>query len=449
MTPDEVVRKAHTTGVKLIRMLYCDNGGVIRGKVTHVDGLASRLKGGIGLTVAMQAFSMLDHLVPFEGMGPVGEVRILSDPDSYKVLPYAPRSAAMVSDLLTLDGKPWGACPRHFLKRMAARAVEFGIQVQASMENEFILCKDVGGHLAPADNALCFTTIGMQESAGVIDDMISTFEAMEIPVDLYYPEYGPGQHELTIRHAEALKAADHQIFYRDAVRGVARNHGLYASLAPKPFPDLPGNGCHIHVSLWDAEGENNLLWSESDPYHFSNLGYHFIAGILNHLPALVALTAPSYNSYRRLRPHMWASAYTCWGPDNREGAVRLASPFWGSEVDSINFELKSSDTSSNPYLALGGLIAAGLDGLARKLDPGAPMLDDPGDQSEEELQKRGIHRLPGSLAEALDNLELDETLMEALSPLLAQSYLAVKRSEYAEFSSRDVDFEINHHIYLF
>jgi glutamine synthetase len=233
------------------------------------------------------------------------------------------------------------------------------------------------------------------------------------------------------------------------VRSVARNHGLYASLAPKPFPDLPGNGCHIHVSLWDGDGKNNLLWSESDPYHFSEFGYHFIAGILHHLPALVALTAPSYNSYRRLRPHMWASAFTCWGPDNREGAVRLASPFWGSEASSINFELKASDSSSNPYLALGGLIAAGLDGLARKLDPGAPMLSDPGDLSQEELQKRGIHRLPGSLDEALDNLESDEILMDALSPLLAQSFLAVKRSEYAEFSDRDLDFEIDHHIYLF
>jgi len=449
MTHDEVVSRASQNGVKLIRMLYCDNGGVIRGKVSHIDGLSGRLRGGIGLTVAMQAFSMLDHLVPFEGMGSVGEVRILPDPNTYKEIPYAPRSAAMVSDLLTLDGKPWGACPRSFLKRMITRAKEYGILVQASMENEFILCKEVEGRLKPADSALCFTTIGMQASAAVIDDMISTFEAMEMPVDLYYPEYGPGQHELTIRHAEALKAADNQIFYRDAVRAVAFNHGFYASLAPKPFPDLPGNGCHIHASLWDITGKTNLLWSESDPYHFSDLGHHFIAGILYHLPALVALTAPSFNSYRRLRPHMWASAFSCWGPDNREGAIRLASPFWGSEADSINFELKACDSSSNPYLALGGMIAAGLDGLARKLDPGEPLLGDPGDMSEEVLSKVGIHRLPSSLAVSLDNLEHDDYLMDALSPLLARSYLTVKRSEFDEFSKHDQDFEIDHHIYLF
>jgi glutamine synthetase len=272
---------------------------------------------------------------------------------------------------------------------------------------------------------------------------------MGMSVDLYYPEYGPGQHELTIRHADVLAAADNQIYYRDTVRSVARNHGLYASLAPKPFPDAPGNGCHIHCSLWDKAGTTSLLWSDDDPYHISELGYHFIAGILAHLPGLVALTAPSYNSYRRLKPHMWASAFTAWGPDNREGAVRIASPFSGQEQASINFELKSSDASNNPYLALGAVIAAGLDGVARSLDPGDPALDDPGSLSEAELKQRGIQHLPGSLAEALDNLEKDEVLMQALGPTLAGAYLAVKRSEYEAFAAGDADFEFRRHFHVF
>jgi len=448
-TEEHIVQEARAAGVRLIRFLYCDNGGVIRGKLCHVDGLASRMEGGIGLTVAMQAFNILDHLVPFEGMGPVGEVRLVPDPSTFKVLPFAPHSAAMLSDLLTLDRQPWAACPRSFLKRMVSLAAEHGITVQASLENEFILCKEVDGHWLAADQALCFSTIGMHESAGVIDDMVSTFETLGIPIDSYYPEYGPGQHELTIRPAEALTAADNQIYYRDTVRSVARNHGLLASFAPKPFPDQPGNGCHIHLSLWDPTMKTNLFWSERDPYHFSELGYHFIAGILAHLPALVALTAPSYNSYRRIKPHMWASAFTAWGPDNREGAVRIASPFWGQEAASINFELKASDASNNPYLALGAVIAAGLDGLDRKLDPGEPMLVDPGDLSEEELKRMGIHRLPTSLSEALDNLEKDGLLMESLGARLAKSFLAVKRSEYQAFVDGDVDFEIKHHIYTF
>jgi glutamine synthetase len=196
-------------------------------------------------------------------------------------------------------------------------------------------------------------------------------------------------------------------------------------------------------------GKTNLLWDAQDPYHISKLGRHFIAGIIAHLPALVALTAPSFNSYRRLKPHMWASAFTAWGPDNREAAVRIASPFWEQEASSINFELKSSDPSNNPYLALGGLIAAGLDGVTRKLDPGKPMLVDPSDMTDSELKKLGIRRLPGSLAEALDNLQRDDVLMEALNPILAGSYLAVKRSEHQAFTAQDVEFEIDHHIYTF
>jgi glutamine synthetase len=355
----------------------------------------------------------------------------------------------MVADLLTNDAQPWAACPRSFLKRMIANAATHGLVVEAALENEFILCREVDGRMVPIDDAPCFSTIAMQESAVVVDDMITTFEGMGMAMDLYYPEYGHGQHELTLRHAGALTAADNQIFYRDAIRGVARNHGLYASLAAKPFPDQPGNGCHIHCSLWDPTGKTNLLWSEHDRFHMSDLGYHFIAGILAHLPGLVALTAPTFNSYRRLKPHMWASAFNVWGPDNREGAVRIASPFWDNAQHSINFELKSSDPSNNPYLALGGMIAAGLDGVSRRLDPGEPALTDPGDLDETQMQKRGIRRLPDNLDKALDNLERDELLMDALGPTLARSFLAVKRSEYQAFAAEDIDFEIRHHFHKF
>ena len=449
MNSEQVIQDARDAGIRLVRFLYCDNGGIIRGKACHIDHLEDRMKGGIGLTVAMQAFNILDHLIPFEGMGPVGEVRIFPDPATFKILPYANRTAAMVSDLLTLDKQPWAACPRSFLKRMIIKAAERGIKVRSSFENEFILCRKEDGKYFPTDRALCFSTIGMQEAEPVINDMIDAFETMQIPVDSYYPEYGPGQHELSINPAEALTAADNQLYYRDTVRSVARNHDLYASLAPKPFPDMPGNGCHLHISLWDTDGKNNLLWSEHDPYHFSDLGYHFIAGILAHLPALIALSAPSYNSYRRIKPHMWASAFTAWGPDNREGAVRIASPYWDHQADSINFEIKASDPSNNPYLALGSVIAAGLDGVERNLDPGQPMLKDPGDLSEADRKRYGIKPLPSNLAEALDNLEKDEYLREMLGSVLASAYLTVKRSEYDSFAAEDLDFELDHHRFIF
>lgn len=447
---EKVITAAHNAKVRLIRFLYCDNGCTIRGKLTHLNNLASRMESGIGLTVAMQAMNMLDQLQPVEGMGPVGEIRLVPDPDSFVILPYAPHSAAMMCDMLTLDRQPWGACPRSFLKRMITRAADQGLTVQATLENEFSLFKPDGeeGYL-PVDTGLCFSSISMTAAAEVMDDIVAALEAQDIPIDAYYPELGHGQHELPIRHAPVLRAADNQIWFRETVRNVAAQHGLLASLAPKPMPEQAGNGCHIHWSVWDLDSKTNLFYDPNDRYKLSQLGYHFIAGVLAHLPGLVALTAPSFNSYRRLQPHFWSSAYTAWGPDNREAAVRIASGLWGHENDSVNLEFKASDPSHNPYLALGGLIAAGLDGVARQLAPGEPTLIDPGNYTDEERAARHIQRYPTSQAEALDALERDQLLMEALGSELSASYLAVKRSEYAAFSAADLDFEIKHHLNKF
>lgn len=450
MNREQVLTACHDANVRLIRFLYCDNGCTIRGKLAHIDSLASRMETGMGVTLAMQAMNMLDQLQPVQGMGPVGEFRLVPDPESFVVLPYAPHSAAMMCDMVALDRKPWGACPRSFLRRMIARATGQGLQVQATMENEFsLLFPDGKGGYTPIDTGLCFSSISMAAGAEVIDDVVAALEAQDISIDAYYPELGHGQHELPIRHAPVLRAADNQVWFRETVRNVARRHGMVASLAPKPMPDQAGNGCHIHWSLWDLTGESNLLYDPEDRYSLSQLGYHFVAGVLDHLPGLLALTAPSYNSYRRLQPHFWSSAFTAWGPDNREAAVRIASGLWGKEPSTVNLELKGSDPSNNPYLALGGLIAAGLDGVARRLDPGEPVLVDPGNFSDQERAARNIWRYPTTQSEALDALERDQLLMDALGPELSTSYLAVKRSEYAAFAAEDVDFEIKHHLFKF
>lgn len=450
MNRDDVIDAVKNADTQLVRLLYCDNGGVIRGKLVPAGSLAKWMQTGIGLTPAMQAMNMLDQLQSVEGMGPVGEVRLVPDPDSFVLLPYAPRSAAMMTDMLTLDKMPWGACPRSFLRRMIARAAEKSIMMQATFENEFSLLRpSANGDFEPIDQGLCFSSISMSAGAEVMSDIIRAFHAQGIKISAYYPELGHGQHELPIRHAPALRAADNQVWFRETVRNVALKHDILASLAPKPDPNQAGNSAHIHYSLWDLAGEKNLFYDADDPYLLSGLGYQFIAGVLRHLPGLLALTAPSYNSYRRLQPHFWSSAFTSWGPDNREASVRIASTLWGHEQTSINLELKASDPSNNPYLALGGLLAAGLDGIEQGLEPGKATLIDPANFSDTERQERNINRYPKTQAEALDALEADEVLMAALGPELSGSYLAVKRSEYAAFAAEDVDFEIKHHRYKF
>jgi glutamine synthetase len=445
-----VIDRARRAGVRLVRFLYTDNGGVTRGKATHVEGLASRLTDGIGLTVAMQAMNMLDQLQPVEGLGPVGEIRLVPDPRTFTVLPYAPHAAAMTSDMRTLDGAPWEACPRAFLERQIAACAAAGFSVRAAFECEFTLAvRRPDGTFAPLDESLCFSTVGMTTAATVMDEIVAALEAQDIQVEQYYPELGHGQQELSIRHAPALDAADRQVLYRETVRGVAYRHGLYASLAPKPFVDQAGNGGHIHWSLRDAAGRRPLMHDPRGRFGVSALGYRFIAGVLEHLPALLALTCPTVNSYRRLQPHFWSSAFTAWGPDNREAAVRIPSTFASDRAGSTNAELKASDASSNPYLGLGGLLAAGLDGVARALEPGEPVLVDPGTLSDGEREARGIRRYPTTLGDALDNLARDGTLMAALGPLLARAYLAVKRSEWEAFRREDAAFETKHHFWKF
>jgi glutamine synthetase len=220
---------------------------------------------------------------------------------------------------------------------------------------------------------------------------------------------------------------------------VATSLELVASLAPKPWPDNAGNGQHIHFSLW--EGDRNRFYDGG----LSPLALQFIAGVLTHLPGLCGLTAPSFNSYHRIVPGYWAGAFVCWGDDNREAPVRIASPFRGAEEASTNAELKACDASANPYLALGGLIAAGLDGVERGLEPPEPVDVDPATLGEAERARRGIRPLPATQAEALDALAADEVLTAALGPVLAGAYLAVRRSEWAAYSAEGPQFEHRGH----
>ena len=349
----------------------------------------------------------------------------------------------MLTDQLGLDGKPAAVCQRSFLKRMEAALAARGVVLRAGFENEFTLAERVDGEWRPVDSSLCFSTIGMTASQDYVDALVDALDRQGLPVDQYYAELGPGQQEITTGHASALRAADEQIFVRETIRGVAATRGLAASLAPKPWPDAAGNGCHIHFSLWDVEGSRNRLYSAEAP--LSPEGAAFAAGVLAHLPALCGLTAPSFNSYHRISPQTWSGAYTCWGYDNREAPLRVPSVFGGIEEASTNLELKPADASCNPYLALGGVIAAGLDGVERGLALPEPVDVDPATLSEDERAARGIERLPETQADALDALEADPVLTGALGETLVRSYLAVRRSEWETYSAEDEAFEHQGH----
>ena len=426
-TAAEVAARADEAGLRLVRFLWCGNDGTVRAKASGRQGLEGRLQAGIGLTVAMQAMNGLDQLQPVAGMGPVGEVRLVPDLETFRVLPYAPHAGALLTDHVGLDGDPAPVCQRSFLKRMDERLAERGLVLRA----------------VPVDSALCFATIGLTASQDYADELSAALEAQAIPLEQYYAELGHGQQEISTGHAPARRAADEQLLVRETIRAVASRHGLVASLAPKPWPENAGNGGHVHFSLW--EGERNRFFDGAASDGLSGDARSFLAGVLAHLPGLCGLTAPSFNSYHRIVPQYWAGAFVCWGHDNREAPVRVASVFRGLEEASTNAELKACDASCNPYLAVGGLIAAGLDGLARELEPPEPVEVDPATIPDDERARRGIVRLPATQAEALDALEGDPVLMAALGPTLAESYLAVRRSEWTAYAAADAPFEQRGH----
>jgi glutamine synthetase len=429
--------------LRLVRFLWCGNDGTIRAKSSARHGLEGRLEAGIGLTVAMQAMNGLDQLQPVPGMGPVGEIRLVPDLDTFHVLPYAPHTGAVLTDHMQLDGEPAPVCQRSFLKRMEARLAERGFVFRASFENEFSLATKVEGAYVPIDAGLCFSTISATAAQDFADELAVALDAQAIPLEQYYAELGHGQQEISTGHAPAMVAADEQLLVRETIRTVATRHGLVASLAPKPWPDNAGNGGHVHFSLW--QGGRNRFYDGSRGDGLSAEARSFMAGVLAHLPGLCALTAPSFNSYHRIVPQYWAGAFVCWGFDNREAPVRVASTFRGAEEASTNAELKACDSSCNPYLAVGGLIAAGLDGLERGLELPEPVDVDPATIPEDERSRRGIVRLPATQSEALDALAADELLLSALGPVLAEAYLAVRRSEWAAYSAGDAAFEQQGH----
>jgi glutamine synthetase len=440
-----VTTRAHEASVSLVWFLYADHGGVIRGKSATAPMLPARVMTGIGHSTAMMAMSMLDHLQPVDGMGPVGETRIMPDPATFVPLPYAPGAGAMLADQVLPSGEPWGGCARTYLKEAIAAAAAEGYAVTAAFEPEFTLGRreadPAGGpdRLVPNDDSLCYSATGFHLAHDYTMDLLGALTAQGLQPEHYYPELGHGQQEMTVRHAPALRAADNHVLYRETVRGTAFRRGLWASLAPKPVPDQAGNGAHLHISLRDVgpdgrPGATPVFYDAGDRYSLSATGYRFIGGLLAHLPALVALTCGSVNSYRRLAPQMWSSAYTVYGMDNREAAVRICSPMSDSKAASVNLELKPSDSSANPYLAMGAVIHAGLDGIRRKLDPGEAVNIDPALLTEDERQARGARRLPDSLGAALDCLEADTVLMDSLGDLRGRAYLAVKRSEVAAFA---------------
>jgi glutamine synthetase len=421
---------------RFIRVLWCDNANIIRAKAIHANNLklpdsndlTDNTDISVGISRAQQGVPVIyDGVVAESGLDPVGEITLKGDMSTLTPLPYAPGHFRVMGDMMD-KGKAWGNCPRGFLKNMIFNARNAGLEVKTAFENEFYLLKTDGefNPYKPSDKTPFASTYSMDINYEVIEDTVKSLMAQNINVEQYYPESGPGQHEITIKYSDALKAADNQIAFRETVKAIAYKHGLLASFLPKIFPDTAGSGCHIHLSLW--KGDMNILSDSKNDYGLSETANKFIAGIFYHLPSMMAITTPLPLSYRRIHPKMWSGAFQSWGFNNREAAIRIIRENNG-EIK--HFELKTVDGSSNPYLALGTVIAAGIDGIRKMMELPEPVQIDPATLNPAEMDEMGIKPLPNNLGEAINNLKENKTLLKALGPDLSRSYLAVKEAEWS------------------
>lgn len=416
---------------EFIRILWCDNANIIRGKALYVnkENISQKMPLKVGISSGQQGVPvMYDQVIESSLLTPVGEIELEADLQTLTPLPYAPGNFRAMGDM-NLNGKNWEYCPRGFLKRMIAKLFKLGISIKASFENEFYLLDlEESKDILPREKTPFASTYSLDLNQEFIRDVVYALHKQDIMVEQYYSESGPGQQEITIKFQEALGAADNQIAFRETVKAIALQKGMIASFLPKLFPQESGSGCHLHLSLW--KNDKNISGSSDDAYGLSTEGKYFIAGVLHHLPALMGISTPTTNSYHRIKPHTWSGAFRCWGIDNREAAIRVIS-----EKDNFvkHFEIKTVDASSNPYLALGAVIFAGYDGIKNKMTLPEPVQQDPGTLSSDERSIKGIRTLPTHLDQALTYLEKDRDLMDALGSKLSQAYLAVKKAEFEYF----------------
>ena len=437
---------------RFIRVLWCDNANIIRAKAVYVDSVNDQ-EVSVGISRGQQGVPvMYDGVVAGCGLDPVGEITLKGDMSTLTPIPYIQGHARVMGDMFH-EGEVWSNCPRGFLKKMITTLQKEGLEVKTSFENEFYLLKLSGNGnknngnnknnnndviIESSDFTPFASSLSMDLNHPIISDIVEALIAQNITVEQYYPESGPGQHEITVKYSDALSAADNQIVFRETVKAIAPKHGLRASFLPKIFPDSAGSGCHLHFSLW--HDNENILHDPQDEYGLSETAQQFIAGILHHLPALMAITTPIPRSYRRIRPQVWSGAFQIWGFDNREAAIRVIREDDGRI---LHFEVKTVDASANPYLALGAIIAAGLDGVCKRMELSQPIQKDPASLSYAEMDELGVKLLPSNMKEALDNLKKDKVILDAMGGDLSKSYLAVKKAEYEALqklpSGKEVD----------
>lgn len=442
MTPKDLLTRTNEDNVKFISLQFTDVTGAVKSVDAPINRLEAALEDGVWFDgSSVEGFARIQE----------SDMRLVIDPDTYAVLPWTPedaRRARVFCDIYTPDGSPFEGDPRGTLKQMLAEITKRGWTLNIGPEPEFFLFKRNGSehvHPVPHDVGGYFDFSADDEAVRVRTELMGALNTMGLEVEVGHHEVALGQHEIDFRFADALHTADNVLTLKYTVKAIAARYGLVASFMPKPIFGINGSGMHCHQSLFDNKG-NNLFYDAKDEYHLSKLAYSFIAGQLAHARALAAIVAPTVNSYKRLVPGYEAPVYIGWAQINRSALIRIPRYTEGRDK-AMRAELRFPDPSANPYLAFTAMLAAALDGIDHGMTPPKPLNNvNVYHLTEEERVKMGIASLPGSLAEALKELEGDKILQEALGPATYEAFMRAKLAERDEYRTAVTDWEVQRYL---
>ncbi len=438
----ELLERVKADDVKFVSLQFTDIVGTIKNVTIPVGRLEEALEKGIWFDgSSIEGFARIYE----------SDMVLMPDANTYRLLPWEPQArkvARIICDVHRPDGEPFEGDPRHILKQAIEAAKGKGYLYNTGPELEFFLFKRDGEpqiRPVPHDVGSYFDFSPRDLASQVRGDITLALESMGMEVEMEHHEVATGQHEIDIRYADALTSADNAMTLRYTVKAVSQAFGLYATFMPKPIFGINGSGMHTHQSLYKTSDGESAFFDPSDRYKLSRTAYAFLAGQIEHARALAAIVAPTVNSYKRLTPGYEAPVYICWGQINRSALIRIPRYSPGRE-QSTRLELRCPDPSCNPYLAFAAMLWAGLDGIERELEPPPPVEENVYDFDDARLRELDIATLPGTLREAIGELEKDGVLQQALGEHAYQAFVRAKKAEWDEYRIQVTDWELDRYL---
>lgn len=437
-TREDIIRIVKEEDVKFIRLQFTDIFGILKNLAIP----------------ASQLEKALDNKIMFDGCSIEGFVRIEEsdmylrpDLDTFVIFPWRPqvgKVARMICDVYNPDETPFEGDPRYVLKRILAKAKSMGYDtVNVGPECEFFLfLTDSDGNptLNTHDKAGYFDLGPVDLGENARRDMVIALEEMGFEVEASHHEGAPGQHEIDFKYADALTTADAILTFKLVVKTIAHKHGLHASFMPKPIYGINGSGMHINISM--HKSGKNAFYDENDKIGLSQEAYWFIGGLVTHAREIAALTNPIVNSYKRLVPGYEAPVYIAWSAGNRSPLIRIPV----ARGENTRIELRCPDPSCNPYLALAGILAAGLDGIEKKINPSNPTNVNVFNMTDEQMKKEGIITLPQSLREAIDEMKSSSFVRNVLGDHIFEKYIEAKNKEWEDYRKQITPWELKQYL---